>query len=99
MNWQCPQAFATYGYYNYANPSLNKPGVVVAYLRHDSLRQGRSNLDGIDVKASRELMQLPGGALCSLRWFRDSQGESFRRSGHSAADRRHVRHQRRTGIR
>ena len=59
---KCPQAFATYGYYNYANPSLNKPGVA-AYLRHDSLRQGRSNLDGFDVKASRELMQLPGGAL------------------------------------
>ena len=59
---KCPAAFATYGYYNYQNPSANKPEVA-AYLRHNSLRMGRSDLDGFDLKASRELMQLGGGAL------------------------------------
>jgi len=59
---KCPQAFAQYGYYNYANPSANNPGVA-AYLKHDSLRQGRSDLDGFDLKASRELMQLAGGPM------------------------------------
>jgi iron complex outermembrane recepter protein len=59
---KCGAAFAQYGYYNFVNPSLNKPGVA-EYLRHNSLRVGRSNLDGYDFKASRELMQLPGGPL------------------------------------
>jgi iron complex outermembrane recepter protein len=59
---KCGAAFAQYGYYNFINPSLNKPGVD-EYLRHNALRQGRSNLDGYDFKASRELMQLPGGPL------------------------------------
>jgi len=65
---KCPQAFAQYGYYNYANPAANKPGVA-EYLRHNSLRQGRSNLDGFDIKASRELMQLGGGALAMAVGF------------------------------
>lgn len=65
---KCPAAFAQFGYYNYANPAANKPGVA-AYLRHDSLRQGRSNLDGFDLKASRELMQLPGGPLAMAIGF------------------------------
>lgn len=65
---KCPAAFAQFGYYNYANPAANNSGVA-AYLRHDSLRQGRSNLDGFDIKASRELMQLPGGALAMAVGF------------------------------
>jgi|GEM_PF-698550 len=65
---KCPAAFAQYGYYNYANPAANKPGVA-AYLRHDSLRQGRSDLDGFDAKASRDLMQLGGGALALALGF------------------------------
>ncbi len=59
---KCGTAFSQFGYYNFVNPSANKPGVA-AYLRHDALRQGRSNLDGYDFKASRELFQLPGGPL------------------------------------
>ena len=59
---KCASAFAQFGYYNYQNPAANKPGVA-AYLRHDSLREGRSKLDGFDVKASRELMPLGGGPL------------------------------------
>jgi iron complex outermembrane receptor protein len=59
---KCASAFATYGYYNYQNPSLNNPGIG-AYIRHDSSRAGRSNLDGFDLRASRDLMQLGGGAL------------------------------------
>lgn len=59
---KCPAAFAQYGYYNFVNPSANRPGVA-DYLRHNSLRQGRSTLDGFDLKASREIMQLAGGPL------------------------------------
>jgi iron complex outermembrane recepter protein len=59
---KCPSAFAQFGYYNFVNPSANTPGMA-AYLRHDATRTGRSNLDGYDFKASRELMQLPGGPL------------------------------------
>ena len=59
---KCASAFATFGYYNYQNPAANKAGVG-AYLRHNSLRLGRSDLDGFDFKTSRELMQLGGGAL------------------------------------
>ena len=65
---KCPSAFAQFGYYNYQNPAANKPGVA-AYLRHDSLREGRSNLDGFDLKASRELMQLAGGPLALALGF------------------------------
>jgi iron complex outermembrane recepter protein len=59
---KCGTAFAQFGYYNYVNPSANAPGVA-AYLTHQADRTGRSNLDGYDFKASRELMQLGGGAL------------------------------------
>ncbi len=59
---KCGAAFAQFGYYNFVDPSKNNAGVA-AYLRHDSLRQGRSNLDGYDFKASREIMQLAGGPL------------------------------------
>jgi iron complex outermembrane recepter protein len=59
---KCGTAFAQFGYYNFVNPAANKPGVA-DYLRHDASRKGRSTLDGYDFKASRELMQLSGGAL------------------------------------
>jgi iron complex outermembrane recepter protein len=59
---KCGAAFAQFGYYNFVDPSKNNAGVA-AYLRHDALRLGRSNLDGYDFKASRELMQLSGGPL------------------------------------
>ncbi|MBK9607349.1 MAG: TonB-dependent receptor [Betaproteobacteria bacterium] len=71
---KCPAAFAQFGYYNYQNPAANDPGVA-AYLRHDSLREGRSKLDGFDLKASRELMPMGGGALALALGF-ESRKES-----------------------
>lgn len=59
---KCGAAFAQYGYYNYQNPSANTAGVA-DYLRHDATREGRSTLNGVDFKASRELAQIGGGAL------------------------------------
>lgn len=59
---KCGAAFATYGYYNFVNPAANAPGTA-AYLRHDSVRKGESTMDGFDVRASRDLMALPGGQL------------------------------------
>lgn len=59
---KCATAFAQFGYYNFVNPSANAPGVA-DYLRHDSTRTGRSRLDGFDIRASRELMPMAGGAM------------------------------------
>jgi iron complex outermembrane recepter protein len=58
----CGAAFAQYGYYDFVNPANNAPGVA-AFLRHDSKRTGRSRLNGLDIRASRELMRLAGGPL------------------------------------
>jgi len=65
---KCGAAFAQYGYYNYINPKLNAAGVA-AYLRHDSLREGRSTLDGFDARASRDLLPLGGGNLAMSLGF------------------------------
>jgi iron complex outermembrane receptor protein len=65
---KCAAAFATYGYYNYINPSANTPGTA-DFLRHDSTRTGRSTLNGFDVKASRDLMPLGGGQLAMVIGF------------------------------
>ena len=64
----CGAAFSQFGYYNFVNPSANAPGVA-AYLAHDSLRQGRSTLDGFDARASRNLMPMGGGSLAMAIGF------------------------------
>jgi iron complex outermembrane receptor protein len=50
------------GLYNYRNPFANTQAMR-DYIRHDAKRQGDSTLDGFDVRASRELMNLSGGPL------------------------------------
>jgi iron complex outermembrane receptor protein len=59
---KCGAAFAQYGYYNFINPAANAPGTA-AFLAHDSVRTGRSQLDGFDAKATRDLMPMAGGNL------------------------------------
>ena len=65
---RCGAAFAQFGYYNFVNPAANNPGVA-SYLRHHSVRTGRTTLDGFDVKASRDLMPLQGGQLAMALGF------------------------------
>jgi iron complex outermembrane receptor protein len=59
---KCASAFSRFGYYNYLNPASNAAGVA-DYLRHDAKREGKSSLNGFDIRASRELMQLGAGPL------------------------------------
>jgi iron complex outermembrane recepter protein len=59
---KCASAFSQFGYYNYVNPALNTPGTA-DYLRWNSKRVGNSTLNGFDVKATKDLMQLDGGQL------------------------------------
>ena len=65
---KCAAAFAKYGYYNFIDRNANTPGTA-AFLHHDSLRQGRSQLDGFDVRASRDLLPLGGGQLAMAVGF------------------------------
>ena len=62
INYDVMQAAVTNGTYNIVNPSASAPGVIASFsptLQNDPT----SSVKSIDFRASRELMDLPGGAL------------------------------------